>query len=397
MRSISREYLWMNDITVRRPLAKFVTSLFIAVALCQASTSARPEEAPGPVKRDGTIVVPGFELPISSHTSPQARAAFVLGAISRTQIDNSTLQRYRETMDDHLFRPMTEKARQAYPVVVAEERIAGVRAFRVVPESGISGDHREKLLINLHGGGYRLGGGEGGLVEAIPIAATARMTVLTIDYRLGPEHVFPAASEDAVAVYRELLEQYRPENIGIYGCDAGGTLTAMTIAMLDRVKLPLPGAIGIFCAAATIERGGDSQTFAPIAMGQVPGAPPNPLTTSGGALKMIDEETGQPPRAYLSTAQASDPLAAPERFPELLAKFPPTLLIVGGRAPELSAVTLTKRRMTLAGVDADLNIWDGMWHTFLYDVELPESREAYSVAAAFFARHLGQHSARAQK
>ena len=397
MRSLRRESLWMNEITVQRILANFVTTLFVAVALCPASTSARPEEAPGPVKRDGTIVVPGFELPVSSYASPQAQAAFVRGAISRTQIDNSTLQRYRETMDDHLFRPMIEKARQAYPVVVAEERIAGVRAFRVVPESGVSRDHRDKLLINLHGGGYRIGGGQGGLVEAIPMAATARMTVLTIDYRLAPEHVFPAASEDVVAVYRELLEHYRAENIGIYGCDAGGTLTAMTIAMLDRVKLPLPGAIGIFCAAATFERGGDSQTLAPIAMGQVPGAPPNPLTTSGGALKMVDEETGQPPRAYLSTAQASDPLAAPERFPELLAKFPPTLLIVGGRAPELSAVTLTKRRMTLAGVDADLNIWDGMWHTFMYDVELPESREAYSVAAAFFARHLGQRSARVYK
>ena len=274
----------MIDLAVRRFLPNFATSLFIAVALCQAGLSAQTEEAPGPVKRDGTIVVPGFELPISSHTSPQARTAFLLGAISRTQIDNSTLQRYRKTMDEHFFRPMIEKARKAYPVVVAEERIAGVRAFRVVPESGIPADHRGKLLINLHGGGYRLGGGEGGLVEAIPIAATARMTVLTIDYRLGPEHVFPAASEDAVAVYRELIEQYRPADIGIYGCDAGGTLTAMTIAMLDRVKLPMPGAIGIFCAAATIERGGDSRTLAPIAMGQVPGAPPNPLTTSGGAL-----------------------------------------------------------------------------------------------------------------
>jgi len=367
-------------------------ALFFAIAVIPKSIWSQLEVAIEPELLDGTVAVASFDLPVSSYLSSQAKDAFVRGATGGAQIDSSTIQRYRETMDDHLFGPMVKKAREAYPVIVTEEWIAGIRIHRVVPESGISSDHDAKVLLNLHGGGYRMGDGQGGLVEAIPIAATARMTVLTIGYSLGPEHVFPQASEDVVAVYRELLKQYRPENIGIYGCDAGGTLTAMTVAMLDNVKLPLPGAIGIFCAAATFERGGDSLTLAPLTMGQVPGAPPNPLTTSGGALKMIDEATGQIPRAYLSTAQASDPLASPERFPKLLAKFPPTLLIVGGRSPVLSAATQTKRRMTLAGVDVDLNIWDGMWHTFLYDVGLPEAKEAYSIVATFFAQHLGKHS-----
>jgi len=117
------------------------------------------------------------------------------------------------------------KMRRRFDVRTEHRTIGGVGVEVVTPASP---DPRrtDRVLINLHGGAFMWGAGSGALVEAVPIAAVARTTVVTVDYRLAPEHRFPAAVEDAVAVYQALLRTYRPEKIGIYGCSAGGALTA---------------------------------------------------------------------------------------------------------------------------------------------------------------------------
>ena len=79
----------------------------------------------------------------------------------------------------------------------------------------------------------------------MPVASLGKIRVVAVDYRQGPEHVFPAASEDVTAVYRELLKHYPAENIGIYGNSAGAVLTAMVIAWFQKEGLPRPGAIGL--------------------------------------------------------------------------------------------------------------------------------------------------------
>src|SRR4029077_6581875 len=81
--------------------------------------------------------------------------------------------------------------------------------------------------------------------------AVGRFKVVTVDYRQGPEHVYPAASEDVAAVYKDLLKTYRTENIGSYGCSAGGVLTGQVAAWLLDKGLPSPGVLGIFGAGAT--------------------------------------------------------------------------------------------------------------------------------------------------
>src|SRR5690606_30991404 len=110
---------------------------------------------------------------------------------------------------------------------------------------------KDKILINLHGGGFHVGnGGPGGLVESVPMAGYGGYKVITVDYRQAPEAMFPAASDDVVAVYREIIKEYKPENVGIYGGSAGGMLTAQVVARLLHDNLPLPGAISIMCAGA---------------------------------------------------------------------------------------------------------------------------------------------------
>jgi epsilon-lactone hydrolase len=145
---------------------------------------------------------------------------------------------------DRFNNQLAEHMRALYPVSVRNVVIGGIRAETVVPREGISDKNRHRVLINLHGGAFMWGEGSGGEVESIPIASLGRIEVISVSYRLAPENVFPAASEDVAAVYRALIKTYRPQDIGIYGCSAGGVLTAEAIAWFNKVHLPMPGAIG---------------------------------------------------------------------------------------------------------------------------------------------------------
>ena len=120
------------------------------------------------------------------------------------------------------------------------------------------------MLIQLHGGGFTAGGGgQGGALESIPVASVARIRIIAVDYRLGPEDHFPAASEDVEAVYRELLRTYKPGNVGVYGCSAGGMLSAEMIPWFLKEELPLPGAIRAFCASLHTFAEGDFARMQP--------------------------------------------------------------------------------------------------------------------------------------
>ena len=112
----------------------------------------------------------------------------------------------------------------------------------------LRGHGRRQTLQHLVGRRFRIGAGLGALLESIPIAALGTVKVVAVDYRQGPEHFFPAASEDVAAVYKQLLNDYRPEDIGIYGNSAGGVLAAMAVAWFQKEGLPTPGAIAIASA-----------------------------------------------------------------------------------------------------------------------------------------------------
>ena len=225
------------------------------------------------------------------------------------------------------------------------------------------------MLINLHGGAFSMGARTEGRLESIPVASVAGMRVISVDYRQGPEHQFPAASEDVATVYRHLLRSYQPEQIGIYGCSAGGLLTAQAVAWFDAHELPKPGAIGIFCAGAGKFGLGDSM-IASKALG-------SPLGD--------DEEL-----AYFKGIDWADPLVAPENHPELLRRFPPTLVISSTRDMALSTAVVAHQRLVAAGVYSQLHVFEGLSHYFFADTGLPESREVFEVTADFFHNHLSE-------
>lgn len=326
-----------------------------------------PEPAPQSrnVDASGAVALAAQLIQFSKFASDAARRAFVERISDGPATDDpAALRAHYGRFNDALAKEMRAK----YAVDVSHEIMGGVAVQRVMP---CGADSRRGLLINLHGGAFMWGAGSGALVEAIPIAATARMPVVTVDYRMAPEHRFPAASQDAAAVYQYALRDYAAEEIGIYGLSAGAVLSAQTMAWLRRHQVPLPGALAML-GGAGMDFGGDSSSVGDAVMG----AP-----ASGDAPSIFN-------LLYMREANPDDPLAVPERDDELLAAFPPSLLISGSRDFAASSVTRFHRRLVANGVDARLFLFDGLWHAFHIFCDLPESEETYQIMADFFTRTL---------
>jgi epsilon-lactone hydrolase len=346
-------------------LAVCCLALSCAVARAQAPTVSH-------VAANGTITTPGFAIPYSSFASPQSLRLFLSGVDAGHKAPplGGPIAASR-AFYDRINGARVRRMRQLFAVTVRKSSIGGVAAYTVSPTGGVTPANQHRVLLNLHGGTFLWGADSGELVEAIPIAAVGRIKVITIDYRQGPEHVFPAGSEDVAAVYRVLLQHYKPGEIGIYGTSAGGILTAEAIAWFESHGLPLPGAIGTFCGSVMVGYG-DSAFLAPMLNGGT--VPVRPLTISD--------------LPYFKGARADDPEVFPGASRKVLARFPPTLLLTGTRDLLMSSEIRSQDLLTQAGVETELHVWDGMWHAFFMDPDMPESMQAYQVTSRFFARHL---------
>lgn len=336
------------------------------------------------VTEGGTIKVPAFDLPLSAALSAENKAmlAKILGSGARMGMPDcrkaqsdaefkTAVDAFRSMLDSRVAGPMAERLLANFPVTIMPGQIGGVPVEEFTPLDGIDS---ERVLINLHGGAFLCGQIYIGRVESIPVAYHGKYRVVSVDYRQGYEHKFPAASEDIGAVYKELLKDYAPDKIGIYGTSAGGALAAQATAWIIEHGLPIPGAIGIFSAGTG--GAGDGDYFAAIGVGE-----PAPVT--------FFAELAGAPVGYFSNTEAGNYLVNPNVADESFrAKFPPTLIITGTRAFDFSPALATHRALVQAGVEASLHVFDGLGHSFFYDAVTPESRDAYNTIIRFFKRHL---------
>jgi epsilon-lactone hydrolase len=350
----------------------------LALLTCSYAASAAN------VDSEGTTHVAAFDMPFSDLASAKAQASFIDWQKKPLALFNlapsTPIAEMRRLMDEQYFNPLAAKQRAAFEVTVQDTRIAGIDAQVFIPKDGVSKENAHRVMINVHGGAFMMGARTETLIEAIPIAATMRIKVISPDYRMGPEHRFPAASEDIAAVYRELLKTYKPGEIAIYGCSAGGVITGEAMAWFQKVGLPNPASIGVFCAH-TQSRAGDSGYTAPRFGSVTSGIPPAPAKWPQPTDAYYDFPRGL---TYFEGTDHTDPLVCPSASQAVIAKFPPTLLIVGSRDVMASGAARTQIELAKAGVVARLYSWDGMDHNFMSDPDLPESREAYQLMAAFF-------------
>lgn len=327
---------------------------------------------PAPVSAQ--TIVPSFALPASNQLS--ADALKVLNRMKKAAAPvaiNGDIEKqrafYRQYNDDRLA-----EMRRIFATHEQRKTMNGVDVDIVSPAAGIAPRNAHRVLINVHGGAFMWGSGSGALVEAIPIAATMGIKVVTVDYRLAPEHRYPAASQDVTAIYRALLKSYPAKNIGIYGCSAGGVIAAQATAWLRQQKLPRPGAIGTLCGTGAPYSGDSPYLSGPTTDGTI-----NPANTLPDTL----------PTIYMAGISSHDPVAYPMMADDALRAMPPTLLLAGGRDFAVSALTLAHRRLAMVGVPSELYLFDGLPHAFFVWPAMPESIEAYSRIAGFFDRRLG--------
>lgn len=248
-----------------------------------------------------------------------------------------------------------------------------VNAFMVTPEA-IAPENARRLLVHLHGGCFVLNGGAAGTREAALMAGFGRIRVLSVDYRMAPDHPYPAALDDAVAAWTAAQQMASPANMAIFGTSAGGNLTMAAVLRARRDGLPLPAAIGVGTPMSDLTGAGDS--FHTNAMLD------NVLVGPGGGCD-------QCAALYLDGHDPRDPMVSPVYGD--LQGFPPAILTTGTRDLLLSSTVRVHRKLRQAGVEASLQVFEGQSHAhYLRDASAPETREAFEEIARFFDRHLGR-------
>lgn len=260
------------------------------------------------------------------------------------------------------LRPMAKARARRHDVAVRRGRMGGVRVRLVARRDTARDDAR--LLINFHGGGFAIDAGS--LTESIPIAGRTGIPVASVLYRMAPEHPFPAAVDDAVAVYRDALRHRSPGQIGVYGTSAGAILTLQLLARIKAEELPMPAAAGIFSGAGDLSISGDCEPYLPRMIG--------------------DRLSPEVIQDYTRGTDRADPLLSPARGD--LSGLPPCLLMASTRDQLLSHTVLVDLALRRAEVDVDLRVYEGMLHAFWAWIECRETEIALDAQAEFFQRHL---------
>ena len=346
----------------------------IARALLTALVAAAPPAA----LAQGDLApreVPARSLPVPTDVSPQVQKLIAAPLRQGWNTPPTTPEGWRA-----LAEAGAAATRQALPgmrerlgVSVEPAEMGGVKVFLVTPRT-IRPENRNRLLIHVHGGCYVLNPGEAGLPEAVFMAGFGGFRVVSVDYRMPPEAYFPAALDDAMAVWRAALRENDPRNMAVFGSSAGGALTLEMVLRAKAEGLPLPAAIAPGTPMSDVTGVGDSFRT-------------NALVDN--VLVAVDGFCDAATRFYAKGRDLKDPLLSPVYGD--VRGFPPTILTTGTRDLLLSNTVRMHRRLRQAGVEAALQVFEGQSHAHYYrDDTAPESREAFSEIAAFFDRHLGR-------
>lgn len=266
--------------------------------------------------------------------------------------------------------PVLGEIREKLRIDVEPDVIAGVPVFVSTPRD-MPAANRERLLMHLHGGGYVLFPGEIGAGEGMMMAGYGRFRVVSVDYRMAPDFPFPAALDDALAVWKALLARHDPRRMAVFGTSAGGGLTLACMLRARAERLPLPAATGLGSPWVDLVMEDDSihaNAFVD-----------NVLVSKAGWV-------GAAARLYAGGRKLDDPLISP-----LYGDFtglPPAILTSGTRDLLLSATARTHRKLRQAGIDARLQVFEAQSHAQFLTPFMPETQEAFEEIARFFAAHL---------
>jgi epsilon-lactone hydrolase len=231
---------------------------------------------------------------------------------------------------------------------------------------------KDKAILYFHGGGFRLGSVSSHRELIARISEASGCRVLAINYRLAPEHRFPAALEDATVAYGWMLRQgLKPENIAFAGDSAGGNLVLATMLGLRERCMRLPAAGVLMSPWTDLAATGASYSTR---------ADADPIHQRPMIVALAKNYLGEngDPRNSLASPLYAD-----------LSGLPPLLIQVGDRETVLDDSTMFADKARAAGVDVELQVWGDMIHVFqMFAPELAEGRQAIGSIAEFLNRHL---------
>ncbi len=221
------------------------------------------------------------------------------------------------------------------------------------------------VLLYLHGGGYTQGSVRTHAIMVDYLAKRASVRAFVLEYRLAPEHPFPAAIEDAQAAFDGLCETYAPENIFVAGDSAGGGLSLALMLHLKQQGKALPGGLALFSPWTDLTASGNSVTEREAR---------DPMITG--------KELTHHAQHYLGKEKADHPLISP-LFGDY-AGAPPMLIQIGSEEVLYDDSTRLATRAQEAGVKVELQVWEGMPHVHQIALFLPEAKRALRDTAKFF-------------
>ena len=256
-------------------------------------------------------------------------------------------------------------------IKVEKINMEGIQAEWLIPFS--SSTRSEKVILYLHGGGYVTGSIEDHRMMCGLLANATGTKVLIPEYRLAPEHPFPAALDDALKVYQWLLDQgYSSTNMIIAGDSAGGGLSVATVLALKEKSGSLPAAVVCLSPWADLALTGQSHT------------------TKAKAEAILNKDVlHEWALCYTDESNLTNPLVSPIHGD--FHGFPPLLIQVGSEEILLDDSTLLVEKAKSAGVHVTLKIWDGMWHVWqaLGDL-IPENKKTFEEIGQFVQRQFGR-------
>jgi epsilon-lactone hydrolase len=326
--------------------------------------------------------VPARSLPVPMTVSPELQKAIAAPPKLNPNLVPKNADEWRalQTLVNGASTRHVAALAKQLDVAIVPTTVAGVACFRLTP-TDIPAAHRARLLVHLHGGAFVLFAGEAGAGEGVLVAHFAKTEVLSVDYRMPPEFPFPAALDDAVAVWKEVIKDHDPAKTALFGTSAGGGLTMSSVLKLRELQLPVPGALFIGTPASDLTTASDSLCTNEYVDGQ--------LVTCHG---LIDAAL----KLYAGDHDMAEPLLSPVYGD--LHGFPPSILISGTRDLLLSNTVRAHRKLRQAGVDAELQVFEGQSHAqYLTAYPCPESDDAMGEIAKFFDKHLAKQSSRSAK
>jgi monoterpene epsilon-lactone hydrolase len=324
---------------------------------------------------DGTLHLTR-SIPVPQSVSAEAQALMAMGSAAVADRlaapppfpaleDNAGWKAHIAAMDENLLMGMGPQA-DAADATVELTSIDGVDVWHIVP-AGVAPGNDAPILYDIHGGALIMGGGEACRAMAVMAATRSGLETWSVDYRMPPDHPYPAPLDDCLTVYRAMLERHAREKLVVGGGSAGGNLAAALMLKAHAEGLPMPACLLLLTPEVDLTESGDS------------------FETNQGIDYVLVNRLSESIALYANGHDLEDPFLSP-LFGDV-SHFPPTYLQAGTRDLFLSNTVRMHRKLRAADVDAELHIGEAMPHGGFFGYA-PEDEELNVELRKFLAQHV---------